>query len=394
MNIEIQLVLTMSKINEQKSENGISTIQQRLENAMKGANLAWWEMDLPSGTIRYDENKIKMMGYSKGDFIATHYSDFTKEIHPEDLPRTMKAMRDHLEGKKDKYEVDYRIKTKKGNYIWFHDKGEIALRDEENRPKKVIGIVIDISDRLETQFKLEQSEAMYKEAYNQINFYKDLISHDVNNMLQSILFYTDLILNDSEIKLSNKNREYLKNIERSVVRGSELIYHVSNLSNKLLIEKNRIHSNLNEILLEAIKNIKNYYSSLNIQINYTTRIHETIISGGGLILEAIENILRNSILHNENETKEIDIITSQIDNESKVKIEIIDNGNGIPDENKLRIFQKDYKSDSKTSGMGLGLYLVSKIIKGYNGTIKVLNRVENNYKQGSNFVIILDEKKL
>lgn len=69
----------------------------------------------------------------------------------------------------------------------------------------------------------------------------------------------------------------------------------------------------------------------------------------------------------------------------------MDNGIGIFDENKESIFQKGYKRDKKVRGMGIGLSLVKKIIKSYNGKIWVENRIKDDYEQGSNFVILIPE---
>ena len=71
-------------------------------------------MDVKTGKVIFNENKVKLLGYSMKDFADVDYTAFTDIVHPDDYENTMQAMRDHLEGKKELYEVDYRIKTKKG----------------------------------------------------------------------------------------------------------------------------------------------------------------------------------------------------------------------------------------------------------------------------------------
>lgn len=102
----------------------------RLEDAMKAADIAWWEIEFPSGTIFFSENKTRMLGYDNKDFF--HYSHFTDLLHPEDLPSAMKAMKDVITGKSEIYDTTYRIKASDGTYKTFHDKGKIVshLGDE------------------------------------------------------------------------------------------------------------------------------------------------------------------------------------------------------------------------------------------------------------------------
>ena len=136
-------------------------------------------MDVKTGKVIFNENKVKMLGYSIDDFKDADYKSFTNMIHPDDHDRVMQAMRDHLDGKKDDYEVEYRIKAKNGIYKWYYDKGSIVDRDINGNPSIVKGIVVDIS-------KLKQSENIEKlsnkildrlnKSGKQVNQIRDIIS--------------------------------------------------------------------------------------------------------------------------------------------------------------------------------------------------------------------------
>ena len=99
---------------------------QRLEDAMEAADIAWWEVEFPSGTVFFSENKTKMLGYVNKDFF--HYSHFTDLLHPDDHPIAMAAMEKLLTGQSDTYESTYRIKASDGTYKMLHDKGKIVSR--------------------------------------------------------------------------------------------------------------------------------------------------------------------------------------------------------------------------------------------------------------------------
>lgn len=114
----------------------------RLELAMEAGGLAWWEMELPSGVVFFHDNKALMIGRRPKDF--THYTDFTKLVHKDDLEPAMQAMKDHLSGKKSLYETKYRIKCADGTYKTFFDRGRIVAKEEETT--RIAGFVVDMTD--------------------------------------------------------------------------------------------------------------------------------------------------------------------------------------------------------------------------------------------------------
>jgi two-component system, chemotaxis family, CheB/CheR fusion protein len=121
------------------------TERKRVESALEMGGMSWWEWDVETNTVKTGEAKHTMLGYTK-DEIANGYEGYTSLIHPDDYPKAMKAMMDHLEGKAQHYVVKYRIKHKNGNYLWYMDKGGIVSRDENGKPKMLVGIVMNITD--------------------------------------------------------------------------------------------------------------------------------------------------------------------------------------------------------------------------------------------------------
>lgn len=110
------------------------------------------------------------------------------------------------------------------------------------------------------------------------------------------------------------------------------------------------------------------------------------VKGDPLLLQIlINNLLENALKYSPKEG----IITAVLKkNSSNLQLHIIDEGPGIPDEEKKKIFSKFYRigneSTRKAQGTGLGLYLCQKIAKGHNADISVTN----NAPSGSNFAVI------
>ena len=99
----------------------------------------------------------------------------------------------------------------------------------------------------------------------------------------------------------------------------------------------------------------------------------------------------NSIKYNSNQIIEIKITFSQSKSNdvNYVNMEFIDNGIGIPDIKKARIFDTEIKPDIKKGGMGVGLSLVKRAIDCYYGKIWVEDRIKGDHSKGTKFIILI-----
>ena len=107
--------------------------------------------------------------------------------------------------------------------------------------------------------------------------------------------------------------------------------------------------------------------------------------------DVFQNLLINSIKHNNNQEGEIIIEIDEVHKgkEKALRLSFSDNGIGIEDERKEIIFQKGTKQSKISKGLGFGLSLVKIIIEKFNGKIWVEDRVKGDYTKGSIFNIIL-----
>ena len=153
--------ISARKLAEEKLKANIS----RLELAMESANMAWWELDLPSGNVIFDFRKAEMLGFPPETF--KHYQDFIDLVHPEDKERIISSMLNLIDGLSDKYGGEYRIMTHSGEYIWILDIGSVTKPGSTGKPLKVSGIVLNINER-----------KLAEEDFNETNTYlQELIGH-------------------------------------------------------------------------------------------------------------------------------------------------------------------------------------------------------------------------
>jgi len=233
----------------------------------------------------------------------------------------------------------------------------------------------------------------YHKAYTQESFYRDLFAHDTSNILQNILMALEIL--EQELKTSGEltERESLKSIKVQIDRGANLIRNVRKFGIFSETETFLKKVDFKKVLEEAIENIKSRTERKEINVQIETLKQNTFVMANKFLLDIFENILINSVIHNDNSIVEIFIRISNIQEERKpfLKAEFIDNGVGIPDSIKQNIFKREIDGDKSLIGLGLGLSLVKRILDQYKAKIWVENKIPEDYTKGSNFILIFPE---
>ncbi|HEY0088748.1 MAG TPA: PAS domain-containing sensor histidine kinase, partial [Candidatus Lokiarchaeia archaeon] len=270
---------------------------------------------------------------------------------------------------------------------------------KEEKVEQIITIIRNITERRIAEQKLRDSEIKYRELYSRNNLYKDLFTHDINNILQNILSSVELFslrLNNQEI--SQKFDEILNLTKEQITRGSKLVKNVQKLSEIEDTKKPLISIEACEVLKKSIDFLRNTFYYKNLDVKFISTQNKFFVKGNDLLPNIFENILLNALKHNLNEKIEILIKISKIkkDMTDFIKFELIDNGIGIPDLLKKEIFSRklhEIEKEKISSGMGLGLILVKSILNAINGEIAVEDRIKGDYAKGSNFIVLIPEAK-
>jgi PAS domain S-box-containing protein len=97
--------------------------------------------------------------------MVPHVETWKNNVHPDDQERVMAAMGAHLSGRFGRYDAEYRLRNRNGDFLWVHDRGRICDRDENDQPTRVVGMVIDVTER-----KLAEQKAQRLSAYQALIF--------------------------------------------------------------------------------------------------------------------------------------------------------------------------------------------------------------------------------
>jgi PAS domain S-box-containing protein len=253
-----------------------------------------------------------------------------------------------------------------------------------DREKKIVGAVVvfrDISDkkRVEEEKELLFSQLQQAQKMEAIGTLAGGIAHDFNNILTPILGFSQLL--QSTIADETPQSDYINSIVKASIRAQSLVQQILTFSR--LGEHELIPIQMDLILKETIKLLK---SSIPSTIQFKTDIEKKcgyVIGDPTKIHQIVLNLCTNAYYAMKNEggvlgikLKKADITSSDVTSELKLKpgkylcLTVSDNGCGISEENKDRVFDPYFTTKLRGEGTGLGLSVVHGIVKLLKGYIK------------------------
>lgn len=228
---------------------------------------------------------------------------------------------------------------------------------------------------------LKERERELEDAKAQAELYVDLMAHDINNMNQIGMGNLELAMESgsADMELLSKAHESLEN-------SSRLIENVRKIQGakerRLPLEPVDVSKMLEELSSKYAK-----HDGVTIRCQCAPG---RSIMANDLLRDAFSNLIENSIKHAEGP---VNILLELKESLEKGRlfyhISIEDNGPGIPDELKARLFQRLIRGNTKARGSGLGLYLVKTLVERFNGRIRTEDRVPGEHTQGARFVVVL-----
>ncbi|UCD01599.1 MAG: PAS domain-containing sensor histidine kinase [Promethearchaeota archaeon] len=345
--------------------------------------------EIPPRIIKCNPSCEKTFGYHQEEFM--NQTTAFLHIDNDSLKEFQNYLYPEIERSGYIQNFEYKMKRKDGS-IFPTEHSIIPLNNKQGERIGWVSVVSDISERKIVEQRLRESEEKYRKAYYQANLYRDIFAHDINNILQNISSSVEL----SSLYIHNPEKlgtikELYEIIDEQVNRAKKLILNMGKITeldeSEIILEK----MDANRVLEKAIEFLQSSFQTRTINIHLNTPTKRNYVYANNLLLDVFENILINAVRHNNKSKIEITIDISKEEKKDKdyIKMQFKDNGVGISDSRKKTIFERGTLKRQKSKGMGLGLSLVKKIVDIYNGDIWVEDRIPGDYKQGSNFIILI-----
>ena len=149
--------VTERKRTEEKLREG----EERLSLVMDGSQLGYWDWNIKANTVYRNKRWAEMLGYTLEE-IEFNVKQWTDLHHPDDRERAWKSIQDHLEGKTPAHRIEYRMRTKDGQYKWILDQAMVVKRDADGTPLRMCGTHTDITERKQAEAALADTEQRFR----------------------------------------------------------------------------------------------------------------------------------------------------------------------------------------------------------------------------------------
>ena len=140
------------------SERDLANRETLLSYALTEASDGLWDWNLSTDEVFFSPQLKRMLGYGPQE-MAPELQTWENNIHPDDAPWVQRVLREHVEGLRERYDAEYRLRNRNGHYIWVHDRGRVSERDADRKPSRVVGMVENITDRKNTELALQELAA-------------------------------------------------------------------------------------------------------------------------------------------------------------------------------------------------------------------------------------------
>lgn len=363
-----------------QTEEALRASEERLELALRGADLGLWDWDLKTGRGVCNERALDMLGYMNGEVDLNLFS-WKDMVHPEDWPRVSETLTAHIEGRAPSYESEYRLRSKSGEWKWILARGKSAAFDTDGRPLRMTGTILDITERKSAEQEREVLRAQLAQSQKMqaIGTLTGGLSHDFNNLLTIINGYTEMIL--SEKSEDDPSYSDLQKILETGHKGAELVQRLLAFSKNADISLRPL--NLNLIVENSVGLVARTFPKM-IEI-------ETVIGKDLSMVNAdmvqVQQVLINLFI-NANEAMpdggkiRIETSNASVDWDycrrhlgakpgQHVLIEVADAGRGMDANTLGRIFDPFFttKGWDFKKGTGLGLSVAKGIVEQHGGWI-------------------------
>ncbi|ACU90729.1 signal transduction histidine kinase, nitrogen specific, NtrB [Desulfomicrobium baculatum DSM 4028] len=146
-----------------EAEKDIKRWREKFDLTTAAARLTFYEYDVENDVLTWSGSMLDVLGYDP-EAMKGNLSVWTELLHPEDADRAIALFEEALSQQK-RYVIEYRLRRKDGTYADVFEYGRMFARTQD-APRRVLGIIQDVSEAKRTERALLQSEEKYRDIFN------------------------------------------------------------------------------------------------------------------------------------------------------------------------------------------------------------------------------------
>ncbi|PZX59265.1 PAS domain S-box-containing protein [Algoriphagus ratkowskyi] len=186
-------------------DSATSEGREIIDSILEDNLLGFWEFDLVNKDDIINLGLGQMLGYTPDELSGTTTNSWQKHIHPEDFPNLLKDLEKHINTTENiPFKKEFRIKQKTNQMIWALGFGKTIEWSSSGHPTKILGCILDISDRKKQEIWLKEHKYFLKElAFEQ--------SHTLRARVANILGILEILDSEPQNQESKRLAQLIKN---------------------------------------------------------------------------------------------------------------------------------------------------------------------------------------
>ena len=362
-----KMVIVVQDITERKqAENELKEAHDQMEAFFKNINDVFFSYDIASKKLlQISEACKEVYGYSKEDF-QNNFKLIEDVVAEEDKVHFLeKKMELHIG---NPVIIEYRIRQKSGAVKWVETKITPSF-DSIGKIIRLDGITSDISERKESEEALNKTNNDLRKSNAELDKFVYSVSHDLRAPLTSMQGIVELTEMQTAEELTGKHMNML---QKSIRKLDSFISDILNYSRNARLDIRRETVDFKEMLADISRELQymdGHDSAL--VIDNTVHAKSDFYSDNNRLRIVLSNLISNSIRYKDSGKENPFVTVSVTANERFAEIVVEDNGIGIKKEHHENVFNMFYRVSEKSSGSGLGLYIVKETIEKMNGEISI-----------------------
>ncbi|WP_449241828.1 ATP-binding protein [Desulfovibrio sp.] len=374
-----------------KTEAALLRNRQRFALAARAGKVGVWERDFVLDQTYVDPVFKELLGYDP-DEVPDDLDSIAELMRAEDREGAREHFERFIRSGRSEFEVETQLTHRDGEYRWVEVRGT-CVRDAGGRPLKIIGAVVDITERKRLEMALIRAKEEAEAASLAKGEFLANMSHEIRTPLNGVMGMLQLL---QRTPLDGKQRKY---VDTALNSGQNLLAVISDILDLSKIEAGKVEIarerfNLPELLDSVLDIFRPQALEKGLTLTWTAEgdLPDEVAGDPGRLRQVLFNLVGNSIKFTE--AGFVHVLASRkpgLEPEGRVRLdfEVTDTGVGIPGHMLEKIFdsftQADGSFSRKYQGTGLGLGIVKRLVGLMGGDV----RLESEPGRGTKVILHL-----
>ncbi len=367
---------TLQETTRKQTEMALRAAESRLSLALEAGKIGTWEW-LPTGFMTWDTRQQELFGLPPGAFEGTP-EDFLKLIHPDDRKRVETEMGRQL-AETGRCTSEFRIIRPDGGIRWLVSEG-MTVRAEDGKWGTIYGINYDVTDRKCVQLELEEARDRAEAANRAKSTFLATMSHEIRTPMNGVLGMADLLLYTGLTEEQQGLVETLRSSGQALLRVLNQILDLSKIESGQMelaeasFSPRRLMSDAADLIRPAALE-----QGLDLEVTIDWPDELQAVADELRLRQIVLNYLDNAIKHTDRGTVRAALSGRPAEasglpaGEDRwlLRLAVSDTGEGVPPEDRDRLFQPFQQLENARfrGGTGLGLAICRRLAELMGGSV-------------------------